>query len=600
MTKKIITVLLCVLALMLAAQIIAQAIPFPAVTNSAVSYIDYANGSDDNSGTEASAPKKTLGKTSGGGSIGLVSGGGTLVLVGKCYVGADYTLPKLSSPLLITSKIGGVDHMNDAPISNPATAFKMKGGVTFSIQSDVIFDDVIIFQENARNTIIVKSGATLVIGENVKCMSKSGQNMKITVEAGGRAIINGGKFDDVGGDGEILYSQKPDSTTAPAVTAPAETTAPAPVAQATPDAVCFIDFSATDSNDGKTKDTAKKTFGSTEAQGAISVLAGGGTLVVSGKAYLGAQYTLPVLGGDLLITSNYGGVDYMNKEPETNPACAMKMISAVSFEIQSNVTFDNMILFQESKQNTIHVTNGATLTIGSGVVTMSKTGTLMKILVDDGATAIIKAGEFEFAGDGNIMVAEGGRFASVNSMSENTFSDITKAAWYYADVEKAYNIGLMNGISATKFSPDGSVSVAQAITIAARIHAIYNGNTAPENSKEGKWYDAYVSYAVDNSIIKAGQFDSYDREIKRSEMALIFAYVLPDGDYKEINSVTAIPDVKNEGDVGKAVYRLYNAGILSGSDAKGTFFPDTSIKRSETSAIINRIVFAESRKTLSF
>ena len=44
---------------------------------------------------------------------------------------------------------------------------------------------------------------------------------------------------------------------------------------------------------------------------------------------------------------------------------------------------------------------------------------------------------------------------------------------------------------------------------------------------------------------------------------------------------------------------LYQAGVLTGNDEAGTFAPMTNIKRSEVAAIVNRMMHAESRKTLA-
>ena len=52
----------------------------------------------------------------------------------------------------------------------------------------------------------------------------------------------------------------------------------------------------------------------------------------------------------------------------------------------------------------------------------------------------------------------------------------------------------MNGQSDTTFGPDGNVTVAEGVTMASRVHAIYNGKTIAEKSG-GKWYDMYVDYA---------------------------------------------------------------------------------------------------------
>ena len=48
---------------------------------------------------------------------------------------------------------------------------------------------------------------------------------------------------------------------------------------------------------------------------------------------------------------------------------------------------------------------------------------------------------------------------------------------------------------------------------------------------------------------------------------------------------------------GAAVYKLYQAGVLTGNDEAGTFAPMTNIKRSEVAAIVNRMMHAENRIT---
>ena len=56
-----------------------------------------------------------------------------------------------------------------------------------------------------------------------------------------------------------------------------------------------------------------------------------------------------------------------------------------------------------------------------------------------------------------------------------------------------------------------------------------------------------------------------------------------------------IPDVKMSDPNGKDIYKLYNAGILQGSDSQFNFLPNTNIKRSEIAAIIVRMVVEEER-----
>lgn len=179
------------------------------------------------------------------------------------------------------------------------------------------------------------------------------------------------------------------------------------------------------------------------------------------------------------------------------------------------------------------------------------------------------------------------------------FTDVNSSSWYQSVVTYAYNLGLMVGNSDTTFNPMGNVTVAEAVTMAARARNSYNGGTNNDFKASSVWYQTYVDYAIENGIIKKGDFDRYDRVATRAEMAYIFAHALPDKGMKAINKVTSLPDVDSNTKYSKEIFTLYNAGILTGSDTKGTFLPDNPITRSEAAAIITRITLSSERKTLN-
>ena len=183
---------------------------------------------------------------------------------------------------------------------------------------------------------------------------------------------------------------------------------------------------------------------------------------------------------------------------------------------------------------------------------------------------------------------------------ENHFDDVSADSWYAANVADAYELGFMNGDGWNIFNPDGDVTVAAGITIAARIHAIYNGKEEPTNSMTRTWYDNYVRYAIENGIMKEGSISPGESSITRAEMASLIAAALPDDYFKPINNVKEIPDVNLSASYADALLKLYNAGVVMGSDAYGTFNPDAPIKRSECAAIIGRVAFPDKRlsKTL--
>ena len=71
--------------------------------------------------------------------------------------------------------------------------------------------------------------------------------------------------------------------------------------------------------------------------------------------------------------------------------------------------------------------------------------------------------------------------------------------------------------------------------------------------------------------------------------------------YRPMNSIAdnSIPDVKMGSAYASEIYAFYRAGILTGSDAAGTFCPGASIKRSEVAAILVRMYDDTARKYVS-
>ncbi len=181
---------------------------------------------------------------------------------------------------------------------------------------------------------------------------------------------------------------------------------------------------------------------------------------------------------------------------------------------------------------------------------------------------------------------------------KNQFSDVSESDWFFEYVKASFEFGLMKGSSDTTFSPASNLTLAEAITIASRIRSLYTtGNELSVYTVgDEAWYIPYVRYAIDNGMIGSEKQD-YNALAKRSDVAKLFARALP----QEAYSVTAeypdnsIPDVPMTASYSGEVYKLYRAGILSGSDQAGTFNPESPITRSEIATICVRIANPEKR-----
>jgi len=189
------------------------------------------------------------------------------------------------------------------------------------------------------------------------------------------------------------------------------------------------------------------------------------------------------------------------------------------------------------------------------------------------------------------------RFDRVNRYVQNQFSDVKSSDWFGTYVATAYEMGLMNGVDRNVFDVSGNVTVAQAVTLAARVHNIYEtgGDTSVFKSKSGEaWYMAYARYGIENGVIddevyKAVQI-SPNRAASRLEFAYIVGNALPADALVTINNVDFgdIPDVDFNTPAGMIVYGFYRSGILAGF-TDGSFNPDDSITRAQVAAVMSRM-----------
>lgn len=242
--KKILVLALTALLAVSAFALAAFAAEEPTMTSDVVAYVGFNVGNNEYSGLTPDEAKKQLLTFEDNGVVSLLKDGGTMVAVGKLFIGGDYTLPEMGSTLKITSHDGTTDFKNLVPIDNPYCAMKMAKGATLTLTSDVILDDIIVFQEHdVVTTISVTNNSTLLVGEKImslgSMLSAEPMYMAIHVEAGSTAIVKSGTWQHITGEGEIIIAdgvtvieggETPVEIEAPAETeTPVETTA-APVA----------------------------------------------------------------------------------------------------------------------------------------------------------------------------------------------------------------------------------------------------------------------------------------------------------------------------------------------------------------------------------
>lgn len=108
------------------------------------------------------------------------------------------------------------------------------------------------------------------------------------------------------------------------------------------------------------------------------------------------------------------------------------------------------------------------------------------------------------------------------------FTDVTFSNWSYPYVSFCYENGLINGTSATTFTPYGNITRADFVTLLGRLYEA-DGGTIPNNTTNytdvpaGMYFTKYIAWATENGLVSGygnGLFGTYD-PITREQLAVI-------------------------------------------------------------------------------
>lgn len=185
------------------------------------------------------------------------------------------------------------------------------------------------------------------------------------------------------------------------------------------------------------------------------------------------------------------------------------------------------------------------------------------------------------------------------------FSDVKPQDWFDVWVDIAYNVGLTSGVGDNRYGPHQTLTVAEALKLAATMDSRFRGDDFHQQSASGKnWYQSAVDYCLASGIIQAGEFTraDYTRPVTRGEVAHILAATELAGSMPEINRLAQVkrrvPDVNARTPYAAAIYDLYAKGIVGGVDGNLTFRPEATLTRAEMAAIVARMARTEQRITL--
>lgn len=154
-------------------------------------------------------------------TTGSMKNGGTLVIVAKGYLKEDIILSKTANPIVFTSVKDGVNYasFNEDGSYNTVDgkgavgggqygSILLKGGCTLTMQGDVIFDNVVVFNRDNKLATIKTSG-NLVVKNNVTFAEKTeGMGYTLDVTQSGTAFLHKLGFVNYTGEGTIVIGDE--------------------------------------------------------------------------------------------------------------------------------------------------------------------------------------------------------------------------------------------------------------------------------------------------------------------------------------------------------------------------------------------------------
>ena len=177
------------------------------------------------------------------------------------------------------------------------------------------------------------------------------------------------------------------------------------------------------------------------------------------------------------------------------------------------------------------------------------------------------------------------------------FTDVPEGAWYHDYVYDLVYRGVVNGMTATTYEPEGKLTRAQFVKLLAcsleeaETLKTYEGQH-PFTDSEGHWAETYIAWAKDKGIVEGVSATEFDPEapITREQMATIFGrYALKQGIElpKDAAPAESFPDADKISEYAREFVELMRiAGILNGYE-DGTFRPQGNATRAEAAKLFS-------------
>lgn len=182
---------------------------------------------------------------------------------------------------------------------------------------------------------------------------------------------------------------------------------------------------------------------------------------------------------------------------------------------------------------------------------------------------------------------------------ELPFEDVRTSNWFYNDVAKVWELGIMEGKSPTVFAPKTVMTRAEFVTLLSRIaDAELDGmaESAAEKFTDVKtdaWFAPYVGWGASTGIVTGYTDGTFlpNNPVSRQELAVMIVRFMDLQEFKNITDnslIEAFADQKSIGSWARPQVEALRLSGLVGGDENGNFNPKKTATRAEVAAIAGR------------
>ena len=186
-------------------------------------------------------------------------------------------------------------------------------------------------------------------------------------------------------------------------------------------------------------------------------------------------------------------------------------------------------------------------------------------------------------------------------MDRLPFVDVPENTWYRDAVSYVYRNGLMNGTSATTFTPGGSMTRGMLVTVLWRIDGavpVSNEERVCFEDIGGAWYTDAVAWAYSNGIVNGVSATRFEpnRIITRQEAVTIFHRYCVDTSLMSAGSTAELNGFADKDSVqawaGDAFVWAVSTGLIEGSVSGGKVYlnPNDHLNRAQAAILLQRCV----------